>query len=94
MLSQSPMSYAYKANEALAQIEAKYGKQVADYLRNNYARVSGGGGGGIMPFMPPGPSGPDYSQIDLLQTLGGGSSNQGYGNAIIRALPSLFKTFS
>lgn len=95
MLGQSPMKEAYDATGQVAGLEGKAGQALVNYLKDAYQRVrapaGGGGGGSMAPFQPPSPSGPDYSNIDIIAALGGGAGNQGYANAITSFLPYLSK---
>lgn len=92
MLRQNPMQYAMGGLDAYGNNISKEAKTEADYYNQLYQRAVGGGGGGgsKMPFIPPFPSGPDYSQIDSLAALGGGSSNNRFFNSILKGIGSIF----
>lgn len=95
-LDQSPMQYAYGATGTVSGLQGELGNKISGQMRDNYGRVSAprqGGVAGPGQFIPPMPSGPDYSNIDLLAALQGSASNQGYGNAIINTLPYISKLF-
>ncbi len=93
MLDQNPMDYAFSGTkEAAGNIDDSYSANAA-YLRERYPRAfasGGGGGGGSGAYVPPFPTGPDYSEIDRLGSLGGSSSGTNYWNAIKNTIAGLF----
>lgn len=89
---QTPFEKAYDALVKGQGLQFQQGQNKANYVGNDYQKVSGGGGGGgggggtpIAPFVPP-PRGADYSGLDLLGALNRGNSNGNYlksiGNAV------------
>lgn len=88
MLRQNPMDYAFKGTGQYADTVGSEGKTMANYLQQLYTRATGGGGGGGPgPFILPFPTGPDFSNIDVLKSLTGGSNNNSFWNAFINSLP-------
>lgn len=86
MSRQSPMEYAYGGMNRASDLDLQRAKAQAQYLSQAYARptvgMSSGGGGGRSgggsvkqaPFMPPFPTGPDYSAINQAQIFSNGAN--------------------
>lgn len=92
MLRQNPMQYAMGGLDAYGSNIGKEAKTEADYYNQLYQRAvgGGGGGGGQQPFIPPFPSGPDYSQIDSVAALNGASTNNNFFNSLLKGIGSFF----
>lgn len=95
MLDQNPMDYAFSGTEKAAGNIGDSSSALAAYLRDRYPRSfpsggGGGGGGGSGAYIPPFPTGPDFSEIDRLGSLGGSSSENSYWNTIKNTIAGLF----
>lgn len=84
---QNPMQYGYGAAGSLADSYTGYGKDRFNQISKNYSPVQappggGGGGGGSLPYVPPFPDRPDFSQADLAAALGKGGSSTNWGKVL------------
>lgn len=90
LTKQSPMNEAYAGTNKYSDLSMGRGKNKSSNTANNYKRVSAGGGrAGPGAFVPPGQSGPDYSQADLMAMLMGNSGSRQNGNIIDSFIGSL-----
>jgi hypothetical protein len=65
-LAQNPLQYGYNAANQLSGLTQEEAQQLAKYISSNYQTVrSGGGGGGVGPFVPPFPTGPNMTAANL-----------------------------
>lgn len=86
---QSPMDYAYQGTNAYSGLDMKQGAANSANTANNYKRVSAGGGRSVAPFTPPAASGPDYSQINMMNALFGNSGSRQTGSVLDSFIGSL-----
>lgn len=90
-LAQNPLQYGYNAANQLSGLTQDEAQQLAKYISSNYQTVrSGGGGGGVGPFVPPFPTGPNMTAANLQGIMNSqASSNTGYNflNSALSALP-------
>lgn len=93
MLRQNPMEFAYGGMGKYGDTLGRESSAIANYLRNAYPRVSGGGGGGggVGPFIPPFPTSPDFSGIDIIGSIGQGTNNTNYWDSILKGIGALFQ---
>lgn len=89
-LNQNPMDYAMKGTDSYANTLGKDASTMANYLSQLYTKAHGSSGGGPGPFIPPFPSGPDFSNIDTIGALTKGSGNNNWANGILNSLPGFF----
>lgn len=92
-LQQNPANASFTGTGNYAGAVGNTANSLASFLASNYAHVSGGGGGGssASSITPPFPSGPDYSNINTVNSVASGQNSNSMWNAITSALPSLFK---
>lgn len=79
MLSQNPMQYAYQGLGSYANYLNSMGQNNAGFIGDNYARISGGGGGSAPVFQPPMASGPNSTQSNL---YGAGTQSNSINNLL------------
>lgn len=96
MLGQSPMQWAYQGTGQVSNLAGDIGNKESAYLRDKYNRVSApkrAGVAGPGEHIPPKATGPDYSNIALLEALQGGTGRESWGDAIVNSLPSWINAF-
>lgn len=91
---QSPQDQAYSGLQEYVKTLQQKGLNKAQIQAQLYKKVGGGGGGAPARPATPFPSGPDYSNIDLLRASSGTASNNGWLNVAGAAIPALIAAFS
>lgn len=85
---QSPMESAYNGLGSYSGLDLKRGAANASNTAGNYSRVSSPSRS-VAPFVPPGASSPDYSQIDLLGAMFNNQGSRDRGSIIDSVIGSL-----
>lgn len=88
-LDQNPMNYALQGTNQYANTLGQQGNNNANVRADNYRRVSGGARGPAPVYDPGYPSGPNYSQSNIIQAGNGYSNTRGWSNALSNFLGSL-----
>ena len=89
MSQQNPMGYAVNGTNNLGDAYGQMANKRYDYLSSQYPRASGGGGYVAPPYLPPVPSGPDYSGFNAQQSQNDAVQNNNYYNAFTSFLSGL-----
>jgi hypothetical protein len=76
----SPMDMAYQGLGGYQDLFGAQSKERSGNRANNFTRVSAGGGGNIAPFMPPPPSGPNYTNADIARIMMQDSNRRNTGS--------------
>lgn len=87
----SPFNQAVAGLNQYGTLGMDQGKYDASVLASLFKKVGSSGGGGVGPFIPPQPSGPDHTMSNLYAASSGQQNNQGYASDILSGLASLFK---
>ena len=91
LADQSPWNAAISGLGSVADTTGQAGNSYANYLRQAFQRVMGGGGGGGRGFTPVQvPGGPDYSNINLAGLNGSSNSSNNWMNLLVNGLSKLF----
>lgn len=88
LAQQSPWDAAIGGLDASAGATQGMGQEQANWLRNYYQKVLGGGGSTAQPI--PLPGGPDYSGVDGAAINGQYSSNNGWFDLLQKGLMGIF----
>jgi hypothetical protein len=87
-----PPEILYGSAKDGASLATDAGGMKAGYTKDMYRRTYAPSGGGGMPFQAPFPTGPDFTNIDMMGMINGGS-NSSYIDDLLKGAGSLFGNY-